>query len=400
MNSRPVLPALILLGCALPAALSCQQTRPSNGPATVNQSAAGHYTRMRMVKIMDSQGWGAPVEVARLLIPSDWKSEGGVNWVSNMTRCPQNIIQVNFHATSADGLNGFEIMPAYAWAWSDDPMLLQSIQNSAANNLGCDARPPLRATDFLTQLVVPGRRRGARVVNAEPLPSLGQAEQDKMSRGYAQMLQAGYLRYVKADAGRVRLESMTNGAAVEEWLSATTTVAATPMASSAALMNGSINREANSLLMSAYNVISVRAPKGQLDGNVRLYAMIVASIRPNPQYQAAVGQWLANMGKIQQQGAMDRHKIWQDAQAYISNSINQTYADNQAIQNRQAEQFGQMIRGVETYVDPRSNERIELTAGWTSAYSNGKGEYILVDSPNIDPARLLQEDWREMSRPK
>ena len=39
--------------------------------------------RMRMVKIMDSQGWGQPVEVARLLVPSDWKVEGGVNWVSN-----------------------------------------------------------------------------------------------------------------------------------------------------------------------------------------------------------------------------------------------------------------------------------------------------------------------------
>jgi hypothetical protein len=363
-------------------------------------ATAEHYVRMKMVKILDSQGWGEPVEVARLLIPSDWKSQGAANWSQGMTRCPANIIQVGFRAQSPDGLTAFEIMPAYVWSWSDDPLLQQSIQNNAANNMGCDARPPMRATDFLSNLVIPGRRRGARPVRSEALPSISQAEERTLTKGYAQMIQAGYIRYAKADAGRVRLESTMNGAPVEEWISAVTTVAATPMASSAGMMNGNMATTANSFQNSAYNIIAVQAPRGQLDANARLYAMIVASIRPNPQYQAAVGQWLQSMGRIQQQGAMDRHKIWRDAQAYIANSIQQTYADNQASQNRQAEQFGQMIRGVETYVDPRSNERIELTAGWTGAWSNGKGEYILVDSPNIDPSKLLQEDWRQMSRPR
>lgn len=399
MKTRLGFGALVLFSFFTSA--SAQSRPPGSKPGgSPTPAVAGHYARMKLVKIMDSQGWGQPVEVARLLIPSDWRSEGGANWVSEMTRCPANIIQVNFRAVSPDGLTGFEIMPAYAWSWSDDPILQQSIQNSAANNMGCDARPPMRAADFLTGLVIPSRRRGARVVRTEPLPSVAQAEQEKMAKGYAQMLQAGYLRYVKADAGRVRLEYPINGTPVEEWLSANTYVTATPMASSAGLMNGSMGRDANSFQSSAYNIIAAHAPRGELDGNAKLYAMIVASIRPNPQYQAAVSQWLSSMGRIQQQGAIDRHKIWQDAQAYISNSINQTYAENQASQNRQAEQFGQMLRGVETYIDPRSNERIELTAGWTGAWSNGKGEYILVDSPGINPAQLFHEDWREMARPR
>jgi hypothetical protein len=353
---------------------------------------------MKLVKIMDAQGWGQPVEVARLLIPSDWRPEGGVNWVSGMTRCPSNIIQVNWRAVSPDGLTGFEIMPTYAWSWSDDPMLRQSIQSNAANNMGCDAHPPMRAGDFLTNMVIPGRRRGARVIRAEPLPSVTQAEQEKLQKSYAQMIQGGYMRYVQADAGRVRLEYSVSGNPVEEWLSANTSVVAAPMASTSGLMNGSMAQTANSFQNSAYNIIAVHAPRGALDGNAKLYAMIVASIRPNPQYQAAVSAWLQNMGRIQQQGAMDRHKIWQDAQAYIANSIQQSYAENQRVQNKQAEQFGQLMRGVETYIDPRSNEKVELTAGWSGAWSNGKGEYILVDSPNIDPAKLLQEDWREMNK--
>lgn len=395
MISRMSWRTLVLLAASVSGRMS-GQTPPRS--ATVNASA-NHYVRMKMVKIMDAQGWGQPVEVARLLIPSDWRPEGGVNWVSGMTRCPSNIIQVNWRAVSPDGLTGFEIMPTYAWSWSDDPMLQQSIQNSAANNMGCDARPPMRAGDFLTSMVIPGRRRGARVIRAEPLPSVTQAEQEKLQKSYAQMIQGGYMRYVHADAGRVRLEYSVSGNPVEEWLSANTTVVAAPMASTSGMMNGSMAQTANSFQNSAYNIIAVHAPKGALDGNAKLYAMIVASIRPNPQYQAAVSAWLQNMGRIQQQGAMDRHKIWQDAQAYIANSIQQTYAENQRIQNKQAEQFGQLMRGVETYVDPRSNERVELTAGWSGAWSNGKGEYILVDSPGINPSKLLQEDWREMARP-
>ena len=149
----------------------------------------------------------------------------------------------------------------------------------------------------------------------------------------------------------------------------------------------------------AYNVVGTWAPRGQLDRQARLFATMITSTRPNPQYQAAVAQFLNNVGRIQQQAAMDRQRIWREAQQSISSSIQQTYAQNQAVQDRMAEQFGQAIRGVETYIDPRSNERVELVGGYTSAWSNGKGEYILSDTPGFNPATALQEDWREMRRP-
>ena len=66
-------PVLALPGLALSllaSGLSAQQTRPA--PAAARSS----FMRMRLVKVMDTQGWGAPVEVLRLLVPSDWKVEG------------------------------------------------------------------------------------------------------------------------------------------------------------------------------------------------------------------------------------------------------------------------------------------------------------------------------------
>src|SRR5581483_4422669 len=113
---------------------------------------------------------------------------------------------------------------------------------------------------------------------------------------------------------------------------------------------------------------------------------IVAPIRPNPQYQAAISQFLANMSNIAQQGALDRARIWHEAGMQISATISQSYQNQQAVQNRAAQQFSQAIRGVETYVNPATGARVELTGGYDNAWVNARGEYLLSDSPGFDPA--------------
>ncbi len=356
--------------------------------------------RMRLVRIMDTQGFGAPVEVARLLVPSDWQVDGGVTWAQGMTRCPQNIVQARWRARSKDGLTGFEILPQYSWVWSDDQLSQQTMQQSAANNMACDANPLASPSDFLSRMVLPRVRHGARVVAAEPMQSLAQAEQQKLAGIYEPIVQQGYLRGFRAEAGRVRAQYQLGNQPVEEWMSATIATIAAPTANSAALMNGGVAMTASTFQVMAYNVIGTWAPRGQLDQNARLFGTMLASLRGNPQYTAAVGAWLRNMANIQREGAMDRQKIWREAQDYISNSIQQTYRENQVVQDRMAEQFGQTIRGVETYIDPRSNEKVELVGGYVGAWSNGKGEYILSYSPNFNPATELHEDWGEMKKPR
>ena len=368
-------------------------------PAAQHGTAGGSgFYRMRLVRILDKEGWGQPVEVAHFLIPSDWRFEGGAHWVQGMTRCPANIIQVSFRASSPDGLTGMELLPSYVWAWSDDPMMQQTISQSAANQLGCDANPVMSPMDFLARMAVPHIHQGGRVSRGGPLPQVSRAQQEKLNAAYGQMIQAGLLRGVRADAGRVLVNYGINGQPVEEWMSATVTTIAAPSANTAALMNGGMAMTANSFTLMASDVYGVHAPRGQLDQKAKLFATIIASVRPNPAYAAAVGQFLSNMQRINNQGAMDRQRIWREAQQSISNSINQTYQENQAVQDRMAEQFGQTIRGVEAYVDPRTNEKVELTAGYSTAWSNGKGEYILSDSPLFNPSVELHEDWTEMKQ--
>lgn len=101
---------------------------------------------------------------------------------------------------------------------------------------------------------------------------------------------------------------------------------------------------------------------------------------------------------IQRQGAMDRARIWREAQQEISRIYSQAWQQQQRVQSGLAQQYSQYIRGVETYVDRISGERVELASGHGQAWSNGRGEYILSNDTNFNPSIAFRERWEEMPR--
>jgi len=355
------------------------------------------YYRMKLVKIIDNEGFGPNVEVAHLLLPADWRTEGGVHWVNGQLQCPQNMIQVQFKATAPDGVAGIEIGPSHTWQWSSDPQMQRIIQQQAAAKTACDAGPVLGAIDYLRS-IIPRMRPGARILAAEPLPALTAAKQEEAARDNAMLIKAGVVRAVKAESGSVRIAYTQNGQSVEEWISTTVQTVAKPTADSAALMRGQMINSQNYYSMFAEGVFAARAPAGKLDK--KLIATVVASERVNAQYQAAVSQFLVNMGNTQLKGVMDRQRIWHDAQQQISATIIATYQHQQAVQDRLAEQWSQTIRGVETYVNPSTGTNVELTGGYDSAWVNNRGEYLLSDSPGFNPAVAFQEGWTQLKKAK
>ena len=70
----------------------------------------------------------------------------------------------------------------------------------------------------------------------------------------------------------------------------------------------------------------------------------------------------------------------------------------QRVQSGLAQQYSHYIRGVETYVDRISGERVELASGHGRAWSNGRGEYILSNDPNFNPSVVFRERWEETPR--
>lgn len=383
-------------GAAAPGSKGTPAAAPSPAPVA-NGKSAGVY-RMRLVRVMDKQGFGEPVEVFRMLVPSDWKVEDSVQWDASQMGCPANIVKITFRATAPDGLTAFESFPAYTWQWTDDPMMQPILQQQAANRTGCPPHPVLDATNFVRNLAIPAVRRGAQMGAVEPVPGVAQAEQRVLTQQVQSLIQAGYMRGIRVDAVKARLGYAVAGRQVDEWMSATVAVTAMQTANTADLMQGNMNYSSSTYTVTGYNVFGVRAPKGELDAKAGLFATMVTSVRPNPAYAAAIARFQSSINKINSDAARDRHRIWQEANASIQNTWRETVRQRQEVQDRQAEQFSQVIRGVEVYSDPRTQERIELSSGYRNAWTNGKGEYILSDSVNFNPSVELQEDWRQLKR--
>lgn len=364
------------------------------GAALAAAQAGGRYYRMKPVRIVDEQGFGQPVEAARLLVPADWRTEGGIQWDGQELGCPFNIIKVRFRAVSPDGMWGLEVFPGMMWQAASDPMMQQIIGQQAARRMGCGAGPVTTAADYLRQMA-PRLRPGARALNAQPLPAVTQAKQQQLAATYGPLIGSGAIRGFRTDAASVRLAYSLQGQPVEEWVSSSLLSVAAASANTAALMQGQMNMSAAMYTMVLDPVFALKAPAGKFDA--RLAATIFASVRPNPQYEAAVSQFLATMGNIAIRGAMDRSRIWAEAGRQISATIAQSYQAQQAVQDRLAGQFSQTIRGVETYIDP-SGKRIELTGGYDNAWVNPRGEYLLSDSPGFNPAVALRENWTQLKK--
>jgi hypothetical protein len=360
---------------------------------------AGSYFRLRLVKVMDEHGFDRPVEAFRFLVPADWQVEGGVRWTGDIG-CPYNIVEAAIRATSPDGGTGIEAFPTHTWAWNDDAMSRQVLaQGQAATGAkSCEMSPPLGAADYLKKVIVPGYRRSAEgltVMAEEPLADMVRAYDSAVR---PQIVAMGHGIDFRVDAARVRVAYTAGGRALEEWFAGAVQQIITPAPSYAALMNGQMIYDAHQFSVTATYLYSTWAARGELESKAKLFASIVASIRIDPAWQGAVEKVITNIGNAQIRGAAERSRIWSEASREISDIQRRGYEERQAVQDRLAERWSETIRGVDTYIDPRTQERVELSGGYGEAWTNNRGEYILSDSPNFNPSVELKEDWTRLEK--
>ena len=101
---------------------------------------------------------------------------------------------------------------------------------------------------------------------------------------------------VRNDVARARLRYSLNGQPVEEWLVVITTTTGTQGPFGFTYSCGAVS-------------YAVRAPQGQLDASLNFYAMVVASVRVNPEWQARINGVSANIFKSEQAEIHKRSEI-------------------------------------------------------------------------------------------
>ncbi len=380
-----------------PNVLAAAMTLVLAGGAHAGDASPG-YLRMKLVKIVDAKGFEKPLTAVTLLVPTDWTLRSDVHFELK-TACTDDLVRVSFVASSPDGRTFVELFPSASWTWSDDAstrhFLEQDRQMKAQFGMkSCAMAPPSSARDYLAKQLLPRVRPGARIVAAEADPEAQRSVAAAVGQLEEQLRRAGVQVRIRADTARLRIAWDRNGQPEEEWVSGVT-IARGMLAPTFDPMTGQLG-QATSYGCGAEYLFGLGAPAGQLAANEKLFRAIVGSVRVDPEWQGRVTQVQANIQAAQLKGAADRSRIISKSAEDIRNIQNETYQRRQESQDRISEKWSQTMRGVETFRNPGTGETVELSNRYGNAWSNGKGEYLLTDSPSFDPNTVSQEGWTHL----
>lgn len=367
-------------------------------PAAPAPAAGPGIYRMRPHVVIDQRGFEKPMPALRLLLPADWQFQGRVEY-SQTIGCHADLVQVVFQARSADGRLQLELFPNHHWQWATDPNLVQMLQANARQAAAygrheCDIARPLGAADYLRQQVLPKARPGAQVLETEPLPDLARNMNAQVQEQQRLAARQGLQVRAQVDAARVRVAYSRQGADVEEWLACVTVAASVP----APTFNRTTGRMGQTLSTqcAAFLVFGMSAPRGELAGHERLFDMILATVRADPEWEGRVLQAIGNLNAADSKGAMDRAAIARQTGQAIAESSKKGFEERSRRQDRSFAQFDEYIRGVQTYRNPATGEQVQLSNQYGRAWCNGNDEYVLSDQPGFNPNQALRGNWTEL----
>jgi cysteine rich repeat protein len=354
-------------------------------------TASGSYLRMKQVqviaKVVDAAlGSGtSDIPAMDLLIPFAWDFKGSV--AGNTTEgCFSDFYAVSWEATSGDGSVAFQGAPNDSWQYTDDPAELRKMTDPNRRALGlqgkpCPVKKPMKAEDYFRQNVLSAFPSGSTVVSVEPFPELNQMARKQLGLPPDDAGNGGSAR---TDAIRARVEFQKVGKTLEDWV--------------ALVVVTRIFRQGRSTFYDchAIDVMALRAPKGQLDANEKLFKVMISSVRPEPKWQAYSNGYIAKLYQAEAQKEATIDTMVANFQNQVAQAIMGVTANAQRGSLNSAFGADQNIRGVQTFRDPTTGGTMELSNQYDHAWLNGSNEYILSDNPNFNPNGQLSGNWNQL----
>jgi hypothetical protein len=336
--------------------------------------SAANVLHLRQVPIMDPSGFEQPKIAATMLVPANWRFQGGFRWA--YSSCLTDLVSGRALAVSPDDSAGFEMFPLLSFAWADNPGAREIMGKSAEIMTNCRIAPPLNARGVVLEYIIPQFRAGAALVTADPAPEAARGLFDKSMAlsGPMIQMQGGQLQ---TDAVRARIAYPYKGQDVEEWITAS--ISQYALMSPMGVQYG----------YTTDGLFGFRAPRSQLSGYEALFATMLGSYRPNPQWMNAVITVWSNIqsGWSRTSGQMAR--IWAEAGAQIDQTIMSAWQYRRDTVDRVSLAYSQAMRGVDAYLDPFTRQPTELPTGYRGgAWAGSRGQYLLTDDPSFDSQRV------------
>ncbi len=351
----------ILSVCVILAATAPMQAQPEAVKGVV-----------KLVKHRIADPEDARLTVSTYLLPATWRVEQKFEWFFGDASVP---IRYRARFAEPNSAAAIEVFADVAAVHGYGPISNDPATFGAPKETG--TRPPEKVLAALKELIRTTRPNVRwRVVQEKASPRA-----KKASPGVETF----------AESGTVRIEYELDGQRVEEEFTGKLDVS-TMVSVGVVTSYGSIWRMSE--------LVACRAPRGELEKVGRIAGTIRSSALPTlpffnklVQVQAILHQ--VGMDAIHQVGV--RAKIFRDANQEISQIIVSQYAETQRRQDRAAEQFSDLMRGLDTY-QLSEREAVKLPSGYSSAWINDRGEYLLVERPAYDPNRDLRGNWKQLMK--
>jgi hypothetical protein len=341
---------------------------------------------LERVRILDEQGFDRPVEAMSVLLPRGWRTEAGVRW-RGVNECRGEIVTWQMTATSPDGAIQFVVLPVRSFTFHQD-QLLQQAALAAAQQGGCPVSPPFNAAQYLENLARSGL--GASVSNVRADESL-QAVLDKISAdGNA----------ISRRYGTGTNQSGSGVYGTLSWPDGTKGLAQVGVSvlvnQSRDMYTGAPNGFASTTV---FHQIYIRYPAAREAEALKLFGTVTSSHRMNPVWAKAKENFLTRLGNVEHAGRMERLRLqgeqsaaYAQAQSAASDARMRDWERGQASSDAGQRRFIQTIREVETWTDAGGSP-VELSAGYSHAWSRPDGSFILTNNSLFDPGVELQQNW-------
>lgn len=340
-------------------------------PDAAAQSAGAIHAKR--ADIVDFNGFEKPLVASTILVPADWRVEGGVVWNAQGDTCGGGY-NFDWRATAPDGLSGVQILPVERWQWSGLP---------AAPSMGCPAWQIASVQQYIEWFVQRARPE-ARILDFRRRPDI-----EKELERYNQRVpnSMGEVR-TWVEAGEALLAYQQDGVAMRE------TVAFAVVFNSVrneAMMGMPAMEYWGGTTLPGY---AMRAPSGQLD--LKLAEMIRKSVRGQPEWSARIAQHNNKIAGIHLKGARDRSRIIAKTGEEVLDMQMEGWRRRNESSDRMGRETSETIRGVETYNDPYHGGTVDLDNTYEHAWQLNDGTYVLTDDPSFEPFRQLGIDGRQL----
>lgn len=330
--------------------------------------------RFEPAVVVDASGFERPMAASTVFIPFGWQAAGGVLWGQEFM-CT-NGYNFNWSAVSSDGLERIAILPQAKWEWSN--------YGAPVSAPGCQSAPYTNIQQFL-EAAVEGMQPGARIE--------GIRVRDDLQREFSAYNQSTPMPMGESrtwvEAAEIAYRFNAGGREMKG------TMAAVAVFSLLRSDPGSGMGVMDNLTGFVFPAYGASAPAERF--NPALYEAIRRSIKTNPEWQKRITGHNVGIARAALEESRKRADMINRSNEEIARIRNEAWANYQESADRRAREFGELMKGVETYADADApGGQVELSQNYNHAWRLEDGTYVLSNDANFDPWRDLRVEGRRL----